>query len=134
MTIVHSDLTNNNMMLTLSKPNDVDSGEEQVYLIDWQTCFIANNPLIDLAFLLYYAIDADLLTQDFETQLINFYHQCLMRHGAKPDLTLKICEQMFEEALLLAFVRWANGSGIGLYVTIGIKERSERFIKLLQRL
>jgi hypothetical protein len=56
-----------------------------------------------------------------------------MRHGAKPDLTLKICEQMFEEGLLLAFVRWANGSGIGLYVTIGIKERSERFIKLLQR-
>ena len=28
MTIVHSDLTNNNMMLTLSKPHDGDSGEE----------------------------------------------------------------------------------------------------------
>lgn len=28
MTIVHSDLTNNNMMLTLSKADDQDSGEE----------------------------------------------------------------------------------------------------------
>jgi len=56
-----------------------------------------------------------------------------MRHGTKPDLTLEICEQMYEEALLFAFIRWANGSGIGLYVTVGIESRSERFIKLLQR-
>jgi len=105
-----------------------------VYFIDWQTSF-AGNPLVDLAFLLYYTTDD--VTPALERYWSDIYYQGLKRHGGlRPgvcELTEDGCYRLFEEALPFAFLRWACGSG-SFRMYLENDEKGLRFQRLLARL
>lgn len=68
--------------------------KDNVFFIDWQTCFLGN-PLIDVAFLLHYAVSSDILTPAFLDRVVEFYWECLVRHGVT-GLSKDDCFKMYE--------------------------------------
>ena len=118
MTVCHGDLTNKNVMLD-------ESG--RVYLIDWQTTF-CGCLLIDLAFYLHYSID---LTESLETELLEWYHTCLVKEGCVVELT--DIKRLYNRATVYAFLWYACGSGLILYFSKDQKDKAARFHRCLDK-
>ena len=113
MTIVHSDFTNRNIMMSTTE-------DRRVYMIDWQTVAIGNG-LADLSFLLYYAVPAEIFTcvPGFENRVLRFYQTMLIKYGVSTfDLTPDdkdgisyVIKKMYLRGLYVGFMRIAGFSG-----------------------
>jgi hypothetical protein len=84
-----------------------------------------------LAFTLYYAVDVSHFNNDFEDKMIQFYLQGLERHGAfrlgSGRIKFDKAKILFQQAMPMAFLRYAIGSGTGLFYMDKEGQRAGRF-------
>ncbi len=85
VTLCHGDYWLGNMLFS----NDWQT----VHMIDWQSV-CRGNPLIDVAFFLYFQADPALLTA-IEDEALQDYHSTLVSHGVK-DFTFDECKRYYD--------------------------------------